>query len=239
MIRLIFILFLVPAISAASTPFAVVELFTSESCASCPAADSVLSELKKEAEKKGSRVYFLEYHVDYWNRTGWRDPFSKNQFTLRQENYSRVLPGKEMYTPQFVINGSREVTSSGSVAVRAALSKEMRTPDFTIRLDSTSITNDTLVVYYSLDRADKNASVKVAVTEDHVTSEVKGGENKGKTLHHDGVVRLWYSTQSAERSGRVRIPLKGFLPKQGMKITLFVQQKQTLRIVAATQSSFE
>src|SRR5436190_23276530 len=114
---------LMPLLAAAQTPFAVVELFTSESCNSCPAADKVLSELKKEMTQKGSKVFFLEYHVDYWNKAGWKDPFSRNQFTLRQENYSRVLPGKEMYTPQVIINGSTDLTGTSKDSVRSASKK--------------------------------------------------------------------------------------------------------------------
>ncbi len=102
----------------AQQPFAAAELFTSEGCNTCPPAERLLSELKTEAEKNKQNIYFLEYHVDYWNRLGWKDPFSKNQFTLRQENYSRVLPGKELYTPQLVINGETEVNGSDKKAAQ-------------------------------------------------------------------------------------------------------------------------
>jgi len=110
---------------SAQQPFVIVELFTSEGCSSCPPADKVLSELKAEAEKYKQPVLFLEYHVDYWNRLGWKDPFSKNQFTLRQENYSRVLPGKELYTPQLVVNGEAELTGSDQKAAKAAIQKAL------------------------------------------------------------------------------------------------------------------
>ena len=103
---ILILLFFFSFFSNAQKPFAVVELFTSEGCSSCPPADILLSKTGIKSEKNGDNVFFLAYHVDYWNKGGWKDPFSKYQYTLRQENYSRVLPEKEMYTPQAIINGT-------------------------------------------------------------------------------------------------------------------------------------
>src|SRR6185436_2864866 len=77
---------------------AVVELFTSEGCSSCPPAEKVLSNILEDAEKNHKNIFCLEYHVDYWNRGGWKDPFSKNQFTMRQNSYTGSLQQRELYT---------------------------------------------------------------------------------------------------------------------------------------------
>ena len=223
----------------AQQAFAVAELFTSEGCKTCPPADQVLSELKAEAEKNKQNIYFLEFHVDYWNRQGWKDPFSKNQFTLRQENYSRVLPGKEMYTPQMVINGEAELTGSDKKATKEAIQKALgKAAAVTVMIQSKVLQNDTLVISYSLSKADKNSSVKIAITEDHLVSSVARGENEGKKLTHDAVVRIFYSSQAAELNGDIRIPLKGFIPKPGMKLVAFVQNKQTMIITGAAGTNF-
>lgn len=223
----------------AQQPFAVAELFTSEGCNTCPPAERLLSELKAEAEKNRQNIYFLEYHVDYWNRLGWKDPFSKNQFTLRQENYSRVLPGKELYTPQLVINGETEANGSDKKAAREMIQKALgKKPTVAITIESQQIRNDTLWIDYSLDKADKNASVKIAVTEDRLESNISRGENEGKKLVHDAVVRIFYSSQSAESKGTIAIPLKGFVPKKGMQLIAMLQQKQTMKILCVSRAVF-
>src|SRR5882724_7074525 len=84
----------------ASQPFAVVELFSSEGCSSCPPAEKLLSRISSDAKANHKNIFCLEYHVDYWNHGGWKDPFSKNQFTMRQNTYSSTLHHAEIYTPQ-------------------------------------------------------------------------------------------------------------------------------------------
>jgi hypothetical protein len=223
----------------AQSPFAVVELFTSEGCSSCPPAEKVLSTLKAEAEKDGQAVYFLEFHVDYWNRLGWKDPFSRNQFTFRQENYSRVLPGKELYTPQMIVNGRKDFTGSSESTARDAIRKALDGPaSGTLRIDSQQVVSDTLRVTYSAGHADKNAAVKIAVTEDGLSTEVAKGENAGQTLHHEAVVRIFFSSQSVQAQETVKVPLHGFSPRPGMRLVLFVQHKQTQHISAAAGTIF-
>src|SRR5688572_22165851 len=82
-----------------------VELFTSQGCSSCPPADKLLSALRSDPQMAG-RVIPLAFHVDYWNRIGWEDPFSSAQWTGRQQRYARALGnGSRVYTPQLVVNG--------------------------------------------------------------------------------------------------------------------------------------
>src|SRR6185369_14315161 len=93
------------ASNEASSPkpgVALVELFTSEGCSSCPAADAVLARIAKEAERSGARIFTVELHVDYWDYLGWRDPFDDARFSARQAGY-RTLSGST-YTPQAVVN---------------------------------------------------------------------------------------------------------------------------------------
>ena len=80
--------------------FAVVELFTSEGCSSCPPADELLAKLQRESAEKN--IYLLAYHVDYWDRLGWKDQFSSNEYTKRQQKYLDWLNLYVMYTPQSV-----------------------------------------------------------------------------------------------------------------------------------------
>ena len=97
----------------------VVELFTSEGCSSCPPADDVLSQLAHRQPVPGVEVLALGEHVDYWDRLGWRDPFSSPAFSSRQSTYdARVFHASQVYTPQLVIDGRLERVGSNARAVQ-------------------------------------------------------------------------------------------------------------------------
>src|SRR4051812_37227565 len=87
---------------------AVVELFTSEGCSSCPPADELLSRLVASAAKDGRRVYPIAFHVDYWNSLGHPDPFSAKAYSERQRAYAAAMRSKQVYTPQMIVNGINE-----------------------------------------------------------------------------------------------------------------------------------
>src|ERR1700722_8770536 len=96
----------VPLAIAADRPVPViVELFTSEGCSSCPAADRLLSRLEQTQPVAGAQVVAIEEHVDYWNQLGWTDPFSSPQFRARQNDYAVAFKAKDIFTPQMVVNG--------------------------------------------------------------------------------------------------------------------------------------
>ena len=98
---------LTPAgIAVAGEPFAVVELFTSQGCSSCPGAEAVLRDLSAHARESGLRIIPIEWHVDYWDRLGWPDPFGDPEHSQRQRRYARALGQRGPYTPQIIVNGT-------------------------------------------------------------------------------------------------------------------------------------
>ncbi len=218
-----------------SESFALLELFTSEGCSSCPPAEKIFSALSDEAEKSGKKIFFLAYHVDYWNRMGWKDPYSKYQFTMRQENYSRVLPSKELYTPQLVINGSSEFTGSDEKGIRSGIQKALSQKNairLMVKLDS--LLRDTAYVSWELGASDKNHSLHLAFTESGLSSSILKGENQGKTLTHHHVVRQHSTVGSPGLKGTKKIPLKDFNPGKNTRIIAFLQHKQNYKVLGAT-----
>jgi hypothetical protein len=238
--RTVIIVFLLLSCSMSNTfaqkPFALVELFTSEGCSSCPAADELLSTVQKDAMKDGKNVITLAYHVDYWNKFGWKDPYSKMQFTLRQENYSRVVPEKEMYTPQAIVNGRSSFTGSKKSEMKDNIEKALLTnPEFSLIVHVDSTVHDTLYFSYDFSKHSKDFTLRFALTEDGLSSHVTGGENAGKTLAHDSVVRYLYSVDSPPVRGNFKLPLNVFTGTGPRHLVAFVQKKITMNVLAATQ----
>jgi hypothetical protein len=228
---------------AQTTGFAVVELFTSQGCNTCPPADAVLSEIMNDAYKNKKPVYGISFHVDYWNRLGWKDPYSSFKFTNRQKNYSSVLK-EEMYTPQVIVNGTTTLLGSDKTAIKNSIAKELQTPASVIIDFKYSILNDTLLVDYKVDfppgknKAGRNEYLNVCITENRLSNKVTKGENTGKTLKHERVARLLHTVDLMVPGTTVKIPLKGLKPSPNKEILLFVQEKYSRKITGAQQNSF-
>src|SRR6202789_3049880 len=132
----------VPAALAADRPVPViVELFTSEGCSSCPAADRLLSRLEQTQPVSGAQVVAIEEHVDYWNQLGWTDPFSSPQFRARQNDYAVAFRANNIFTPQMVVNG--QTAFVGSDMNRAYHEIGSAAQSATTAIDLKSIPNST------------------------------------------------------------------------------------------------
>ena len=219
--------------SHAQSGFALVELFTSQGDETSPVAEEILYRSVATEKKNGSKIFVLEYHVDYWNRLGWKDPLSKFQFTRRQENYSRVLAEKELYTPEIVINGIKSFSGTKETTLKAEIKSALSLPQqFTFSVRKDSLANDTLYVSYSSSKDDQNAVFRLAITEDEITTKVEAGENANKTFVNNYVVRLLHSVDGIKKSTQVKIPVKGIKFNSKIAIVCFVQSKQTMKVLS-------
>ena len=160
----------------------VVELFTSEGCSSCPPADALLAELASRPD-----VLALSFHVDYWDRLGWKDPYSSREATERQNRYATLLDLATVYTPQIVVDGKRQAVGSDRADVEHALDLARRNRQevpVTLALD-----HGEAQIKLSPGGDAVSASVLlIGFDRRHVTA-VKRGENGGRTLAHVDVVR--------------------------------------------------
>jgi hypothetical protein len=157
----------------------VVELYTSEGCSSCPPADRWLSALKDRPD-----VVALAFHVDYWDSLGWKDRFAQPQFTQRQSGSMRTTGARFAYTPQVVIDG-RDSPRWTMLAPTALSAKANPAVDLKLAQEATALE---LTVTPAAGAPARLAGY-VAVVDDGMQTQVGGGENRGATLHHDGVVR--------------------------------------------------
>jgi hypothetical protein len=183
-------------VSASSTTHgeagvAVVELFTSEGCSSCPPADRVLASLTARAKASSLPVYTLSFHVDYWNYLGWRDPFSSSSYSERQRGYSNINANGGTYTPQVVVNGEAECVGSNSSRIDDLIDAALkRAPRTQIELDARRST-DGIDVSYRVSGATAGRVLNLALLEPRAESQVEHGENAGERLAHVNVVRAF------------------------------------------------
>jgi hypothetical protein len=210
---------------------AVLELFTSEGCSSCPPADDVLRELAKD-----SNVMALSFHVTYWNRLGWTDSFSQKIFDERQYAYGEKFRANGVYTPQAIINGSAEMVGSKRAQVAQAVKKAVEaSAQVTISLTKTIKAGD-IELHYALTGAiPKDAVLQFAIVESGFSTKVKRGENNGQILKHDNVVRDFETRKAANTEGVVSFfPLSGWQVKN-CSVVAFVQEKDLGRIIGAAK----
>jgi hypothetical protein len=216
--------------------FAVLELFTSEGCSSCPPADELLAKVQKEA---GSRpIYVLTYHVDYWDRLGWKDTFSNADYSKRQYQYASKL-GAQVYTPQLVVNGKTEFVGSNESATDYAINSALKgTPATSVSLHG-NIQFRKITVDYQVKGDGGNNELVIAVVQKNAISKVKRGENEGRTLAHAQIVRQLYSFELEKAiKGQVSISLSEDFNANGWELIGLLQDPKTRAINAATKVVF-
>jgi hypothetical protein len=157
----------------------VIELYTSEGCNSCPPADRWLSGLKAR-----DGVVALAFHVDYWDSLGWKDRFAQPQFTQRQNATQRTSGARFAYTPQVIVD-SRDAPDWSSLPAAALRARASATVGLTLARDASGLA---LTVSPGAGAPGRLAGY-VAVVDDGLQTHVGAGENRGETLHQDGVVR--------------------------------------------------
>jgi hypothetical protein len=217
--------------------FALIELFTSEGCSSCPAADEVLEEAQKMYSDKN--VLIVGYHVDYWDKLGWKDVFSDASFTQRQEYYSNIFRLNSIYTPQVVINGKKEFIGSNKSKLISSIEEQLNErPAVSIKLNVVQNTEGKIEVHYSAEGTDaKKEQAILVLIQKMATNEIRKGENKGRTLHHINIVRNIFYLPLKEKTTNFTLPAG--LQKEDIFVAGFIQDKKSGKIKAIESSRVE
>jgi hypothetical protein len=202
-----------------SAPSVVLELFTSEGCSSCPPADDLLAELAADP-----RVFALSFHVDYWDQLGWPDRFASAENTARQQAYARSLGASGLYTPELVVGGASGFVGSNRSRAHEEIASQLRTPpQVTLSIQPRLAGADVLEVVYSVSGAPARATVNVALVDREATTQVRAGENAGRTLRHVDVVRA-FASSVASSAGTLRLKLPSGSRPAGEDVIGFVQR---------------
>ena len=196
-----------------------VELFTSEGCSSCPPADRLLEALD-------TQVVVLSEHVDYWDRLGWRDPYSSHANTLRQESYARAFGTEGPYTPEMVIDGAVEFVGNDSRRAADEIARARSREKVGVHLTRTAAG-----VLIEIDPGTKSADVMLALADDSGTSEVVAGENKGRRLHHVAILRSLRKVGALKHGTRFSQTVT--VPADAGRVIVFVQDGTVGKVFGA------
>ncbi|MGB5397035.1 MAG: DUF1223 domain-containing protein [Gammaproteobacteria bacterium] len=226
--------------SSPSHRVAVLELYTSEGCSSCPPADAWLSKLK-HTTVADTDIVPLAFHVTYWDYIGWRDRYADSRYDDRQREIGRFNSSRTIYTPQFVLNGadyrrrSRFDSDLDSIGAQKALVDiELSAIDKTLtRLDVELVAN--------IARSPvKDVALYLAVYENNLASDVNAGENEGETLKHDFVVRKLYGPfiqsqpQNRQRFAQT-LELGDDWKRMDLNLAVFAQNPHTGEVLQAVR----
>jgi hypothetical protein len=226
-----------PSSESGYEPVAVIELFTSQGCSSCPPADKLLSETISNAGKQHQQIFAMEFHVDYWNRLGWSDPFSDAKFSERQRDYANKLDPQSIYTPQMIVNGSREFVGSDRSALQQALSKALKTSAAVTfkSLKVEQLPGKNIHVNYEVAGDYTGCTVNFALVSAHETTEIKRGENGGRTLNNENVVRQLLTAKAAAE-GDAEFSASPVPSPAKSSVIAFVQRTTDLSILGAASA---
>jgi len=217
---------------------ALVELYTSEGCSSCPPADRWLSGLAAQGFST-DKVVPLALHVDYWDYIGWKDPYAQREFSLRQRKLTRLQRQALVYTPQVMLQGKdfrgwgseafgREVARINARPARAHLALEVR-----------AVQSDAIEVAINAEVAGDGAdpALYVAAYQNRLHSQVTAGENRGRKLPHDYVVLQWLGPYAFEGSRplarTLKLPLVPRAVPADSGVAAFVQNRRSGEVLQA------
>jgi len=199
-------------------PKAVVELFTSQGCSSCPPADALLTSLAGQQD-----VVALAYHVDYWDYVGWKDTFGAAEYSDRQRAYAQSWGSSRIYTPQMVINGSKGVVGSRRGEVNGAIDRA----SLPLPIDVTE-DGDMLKIAIPADVTLKDAVVWMVTYVDRADVAIERGNNAGKTMAYTQVVtgRQVVGVWECATGASIKLPIPEVLANTSTGIAVIVQQER-------------
>ena len=220
---------------------ALVELYTSEGCDSCPPADRWLSSLASRGHGQ-DQVVPVALHVDYWDYIGWKDPYAKALFTARQRRLAQVMRAKIVYTPQVLLQGE-DFRGWYSPAFDEAIARINARParawiELGLAKATTGATFQVQANAAVLEPSQRaHAALYLAAYENKLKSAVVADENRGKTLNHDFVALEWVGPLSFGQDGRISvqktIPLLPKAVAENSGVIAFVQNHSTAEVLQA------
>ncbi len=177
-----------------------------------------------KAREEGKRLFYLQYHVDYWDHIGWKDPYSSKAASERQKKLCDAVQCKQMYTPMAVVNGTIVKGAEYGTQVNRGLAA---TPPVRVKL-AVSAKASSLTAEYTISGAGKDDTVTVAVVQRKLTTDCKAGENAGKKLNHTNTVRAFTTVSADKAKGKVELPLPKDFVAADASVIAYVQDPRAV-----------
>ncbi|MEO6289377.1 MAG: DUF1223 domain-containing protein [Ginsengibacter sp.] len=217
---------------ASVTSVAVLELFTSQGCSSCPSADMLLEDFSHKES-----IIILSFHVDYWKKLGWKDPYSSPENTQRQYKYTSALKSS-VYTPQLVVNGESEMVGSDVKRIEKTLKEALaRDAKSEILIEHVNAQDRKVMISYTVRGNLANYLLNIALVEKNTVTSIRSGENTGVTLNGTNVVRNFknmYKIDEGINSAEIDIP--SGIDSKNLRVVLYLQEKNNNKILTAAKS---
>jgi len=219
-----------------------VELFTSEGCSSCPPADEFVQKLDTLQPVPGAQLIILSEHVDYWDHDGWKDPNSSHALTERQDSYVHALRQSTPYTPEIIVDGTKELKISDAHDVETVFQQAAAAAKIPVHITEVAVNKDapnTLRAHVDADASadEHNADLFLAIALDHVDSQVLRGENGGRHLTHVAVVqqiaKIGKLSRGKSLAQDVQLKLKPGMSLDQIRVVAFAQEPGPGKLLGA------
>ncbi|HSU29489.1 MAG TPA: DUF1223 domain-containing protein, partial [Chitinophagaceae bacterium] len=190
--------------------------------------------LLSDLAKNNSRIIPLSFHVDYWNRLGWTDPFSSSEYSDWQTQYATHFQLESIYTPQLVVNGEYELVGSNRNKAESAIQKALTEhASITVQIKEVTTAKEKVKCRVELTGDVKKQELVVVLLQKTAVVKVRAGENEGATLSHINIVR-YLSRQAAKESNEIELDLPVGLTDKNWKIAAYTRQRNDLKVTGAT-----
>lgn len=221
-----------------SNAIVVLELFTSQGCSSCPPADKILAYY---VLKNNPKIIPLAFHVDYWNYLGWKDPFSKAEFSSRQREYAQNFDTDNIYTPQLIINGKHEIIGSNESGIEKLVNQELNlNSEVSLDITSATIIGNQLLVNWKTNSLEKNVNINIVLVKKKEFTQIKRGENSGlKQTSYNVVFDFKEQALYANNKNKVFLDFNDTWKIDDFIVVAYLQKNHKGAIITACQTEIK
>ncbi|CAM1367345.1 DUF1223 domain-containing protein [Tenacibaculum xiamenense] len=218
-------------------PIAVLELFTSQGCSSCPSADNLLDRINKDYDDKN--VFALSYHVSYWNYIGWKDPFSDPKHTNKQNAYARKFRSRSIYTPQLVINGKEHFVGSNETAMYSKVKEHLKIKTSNqIEIIKTSRNSNNVNISFKINGNTDARQTQVILVLKGRQTQVKRGENRNRTLKNSNIVVSEKFVPTSNQLAEISLDIPTYVGNEEKLQVIVLTKHDDLSITGASKSTY-
>ena len=217
-----------------NSSFALVELFTSEACSSCPPAERLTSEIRQMSLVKGLKVYCVSFHVDYFDGGNWKDRYSNPDYSARQRAYEFKRFSGMYYTPQMIVNGDYQTLGHNRVNAYSAINRALKKPS-KVAVSVRQIKKDKNFIAVNACAVGEfvNSALCVALVENGIRRRITGGENKGRILRTDNVVLKFKYIEIQGAKGSEFHFTEKITANRNLSVVAFVQRIDSMSVLGA------